>query len=228
MATTAARLYKMASEQSDNKSESRQSESLASIKMPDSFTRPTNFSDLHRAYGLMKQSNFAKEEKERFKHMCKTKGFIPSQNFDKILEDPEPTFNKIIKGMDNFKISTQKDWIKDKHEPSFPRYKKKTDVLIGTPQNDKLKTFYQYEKNEISKDDLRQKIGDQDFSRLEPMLKNIEDGRYRKATHELMLDQDARHMVNETPVKNSTQIFSKVSLPNYGSIYLNQQTTVDL
>lgn len=75
---------------------------------------------------------------------------------------------------------------------------------------------------------MRQKIDDQDFSRLDPILKNIEDDRYSKAAHELILDQDARHMVNDTSVRNSTQIFSKVILPSYGSIYLNNQTTMDL
>lgn len=200
----------MASEQSDTRSEPRHSESLASIKLTDSFTRPTNFSDLHRAYGVMKQSNFAKEEKERFKHLCQAKGFTPSNNFDKVLEDPEPTFKKIIKGMENFKTPTQKDWIKDQHEPSHPRYKKKPDVAIGTPQNEKLKNFYKYEMNQITKEDLKEKIGEKDFTRLEPMLKNIEDGRYRRAAQELMLDVEERHMVNVHPVKNSPALFSKV------------------
>lgn len=209
MSTTAARLYKMASEQSDVKSDARHSESLASIKLPESFTRPTNFSDLHRAYGTMKQSNFKKEEKERFRYLCQAKGFRPGQNFDKVLEDPEPSFNKIIKGLDNFKTTTQKDWIKDKHEPSFPRYKKRGDVDIGTPQNDKLRNFYKYEKNQISKDELREKIGEKDFCRLEPMLKNIEDGRYQKAVHELLVNQDTRQNINDNPLRNSTEVFSR-------------------
>jgi len=136
----------MASEQSDAKSQVSMPHSTASIKVHDSFTRPTTFSDLHRAYGQMKQSNFSNDEKERFKYLCQTRGFQPGTKFDKLLEDPEPQFNRLIKGLENFEKPTRKDWIKDSHEPSFPRYKRHGDVEVGTPQNEKLRNFHLYKR----------------------------------------------------------------------------------
>lgn len=217
MATTTAKLYKMASEMSDQPSQMGKSKSTASIKMPDSFTRPTQFSDLHRAYGQMKQSNFSKEEKERFKFLCESRGFHPGPKFDKLLEDPEPHFNKLIKGLDNFQVPTKKDWIKDAHEPSFPRYKRLGGVVVGTPQNEKLKTFYEFEKRHITVDELKQKLGEDDFNRLAPRMKNVEDGRYTHAVHELLIDQNEKQTVNTNPVKNSREVFSRQYPPTYGS-----------
>lgn len=217
MATTTAKLYKLASEMGDNKSQMSKSQSMASIKLPDSFSRPTQFSDLHRAYGQMKQSNFSNDEKERFKFLCQSKGFTPGPKFDKLLEDPEPHFNKLVKGLDNFQTSTRKDWIKDVHEPSFPRYKRLGGVIVGTPQNSKLKNFYEYEKNQITLDELKKKIGEDDFSRLAPRMKNTEDGRYTHAVHELLIDQHANETVNTNPVKNSREIFSRQYPPSYSS-----------
>ena len=215
MATTTAKLYKMASEQSDAKSHISKSQSMASIKVPDSFIRPTTFSDLHRAYGKMKQSNFSKDEKERFKFLCNSKGFQPGPKFDKLLEDPEPHFNKLIKGLENFDVPTKKDWIKDAHEPSFPRYKRQGEVIVGTPQNDKLRNFHLYEKNKISKEEFRERLGESEFQRISPLMKNTEDGRYTHAVHELLIDQTGRETVNTNPVRNSKEIFGRVYAPAY-------------
>ena len=207
----------MASEQSDGKSQISKSQSMASIKMPDSFSRPTQFSDLHRAYGQMKQTNFSKDEKEKFKYLCQSKGFNPGPKFDKLLEDPEPHFNKLLKGLDNFDKPTRKDWIKDVHEPSFPRYKRLGDVVVGTPQNDKLRNFHQFEKSQITKEELKQKLGEEDFSRLAPLMKNTEDGRYTRAVHELLIDQNERATLNTNPVKNSVEVFGRPYPPSYCS-----------
>lgn len=208
----------MASDMSDQRSEISKSKSMASIKVPDSFTRPTKFSDIHRAYGQMKQSNFSNDEKERFKFLCQARGFQPGPKFDKLLEDPEPHFNKLIKGLENFQVPTKKDWIKDAHEPNFPRYKKLGDVAVGTPQNDKLRNFHMYEKNQISKEELKDRLGESDYNRLAPMMKNTEDGRYTQAVHELLIDQHDRHTVNTNPVRNSREVFSRQYNPTFSTL----------
>jgi hypothetical protein len=215
MATTTAKLFKMASEMNDQQSYTSKAESLASIKMPESFTRPTDLSDLHKAYGQMKQSNYSHEQKEKFKEVCKAKGFQPGNKFDKLLEDPEPSFNRLVRGLENFEKPTRKDWIKDAHEPSFPRYKRHGNVEVGTPQNDKLRTFYLFEKNQITNEELKQRLGEEDFKRIAPMMKNIKDGNYTQAIHELMIDQGRAETVNTNPVKNSREIFSRKYPPSY-------------
>jgi len=46
-------------------------------------------------------------------------------------------------------------------------------------------------------------------------MKNMEDGRYTHAIHELLIDQDDRNTVNTNPVRNCQQIFSQAYPPTY-------------
>ena len=172
------------------------------------YQRPTVFSELHKAYGDMRLANYSKNHRESFKKAIVDNGFKLGDRFDKVLEDPEPRFNNIVKQIENFRNPTRLDWIKSSHEPSFPRYKKQEPVAIGVPQNEKLGVLNLYQKDTISKEELKQKLGEDDFKRIEHSLRNAEDGKFTKATHELTIDQNERHHFNSNPVRNNTQVFS--------------------
>lgn len=190
--------------------------SLASIPVHN-FTRPTTMSHLHKAYGDMKRGNFSSSEVDKFKKTCVEYGYKPGSKFDKVLEDPEPEFKTIVKELDDFKKPTRKDWIKDAHEPNHPRYRRNKEVAVGTPQNDKLRAFKEFEMGRATEDELRQYIGEEDFKRVAPILKNTEDGRTTQAMHELMIDQQKRHMFNDKPVRNNTELFAEKCVPSYST-----------
>jgi hypothetical protein len=182
-----------------------------------SYQRPTIFSELHRAYGKMRLGNHSRKNVEEFKRAVLENGLVPGRKFDKALEDPEPHFHKIVKEIENFRSPPRLDWVKDSHEPSHPRYKKQPPVAVGTPQQEKLRALTEFERDQISKDQLRQKLGEDHFGRIEASLKNAEDGKFTSTAHELMLDQDQRHHFNSNPVRNSSEVFSRYNPPNYGT-----------
>jgi hypothetical protein len=174
------------------------------------------FSELHKAYGKMRVGNYSKKNVQEFKQAVVDNGLTPGSRFDKVLEDPEPHFNKIVKEIENFRSPPRLDWVKDSHEPSHPRYKKQTPVAVGTPNQDKLRLLTQYERDQITRDELKHKLGEEQFRRIESTLKNAEDGKFTSTAHELVLDQAERHHFNSNPVRNSTEVFSKYNPPNYG------------
>lgn len=176
---------------------------------------PTAMTSLHQAYGAMKSQNFKQESKEAFKQTCQNKGYALSHKIDKILEDPEPKFANVVKGIENFKTGTKLDWVKDAHEPSHPRYKRRGLPPTGTPQNDKLKVFDQFEKGKIGPEQLKEKLG-ADFERITPYLKNSEDGKYTKTAQELLLERN-RVLLNEKPVHNPDDLYAKPSIHKYRS-----------
>lgn len=219
MSTTAAKLYQYANRQSaDVRPATSQAGSLyqqEGIKVHDIFTRPTVMSELHKGYGIMKQENFSQASRDKFKDLVESKGFQPSKNFNKALMDPEPQFKAVVHELENFHKPITQERIKDPHEPNRPRYARRGDPVVGKPNNPKLQAFQDFEAGKISIDQFKNKVGEKDFVRVAPMLKNSEDGRYTHASRELLIDQDARHMVNSNPVHNSMQVFSQMDPPAY-------------
>ena len=191
--------------------------SQQSIPVHGSYQRPTLFSELHRAYGKMRLGNHSKKNVEAFKRAVVENGLVPGSRFDKVLEDPEPHFSTIVREIDNFRSPPRLDWVKDQHEPRHPRYKKQPAVAVGTPQQEKLRALTEFERDQISKEQLRARLGDSQFGRIESTLKNAEDGKYTSTAHELMIDPDQRHHFNANPVRNSAEVFSKYLPPNYGT-----------
>ncbi len=223
MKTTASRLYQYAGE---NKSvDARPNTSLAGssygtqqIKVHDIFTRPTIMSELHKGYGSMKQQNFSQSSRDKFKDLVESRGFQTSKNFDKALLDPEPQFKSIVHEIENFHKPMVQERIKDPHEPNRPRYARRGDPQVGKPGNHKLQAFQAFEAGKISEDQFRDYVGEKDFTRVVPLLKNSEDGRYTQAARELLIDQDARNMINTNPVRNSMEVFSQIDPPAYSNL----------
>ena len=174
-------------------------------------------SDLHKEYGKMKLANFSQGSRDRFKNVCESRGFQPSKNFEKIINDPDPKFTSVVKELENFHKSTIVPSIRDEHEPYKPKRIRPTEVKVGTPANEKLKAFRDFEQGRMSMDQLRVEIGEETFERARPMLKNAEDGRYTKAAQQILIDEDKRHFYNDNPVKNQRELFSEVQYPDYGS-----------
>jgi hypothetical protein len=178
---------------------------------------PTPMTSLHKAYGNMKKQNFKQSSKEEFKQACVSYGYNLSHNVDKILEDPEPKFANVVRAVENFKSGTRLDWVKDAHEPSHPRYKKRGLPPSGTPQNEKLKIFDDFEKGRIGSEQLKEKLG-KDFDKITPYLRNSEDGKFTKTAQELLLEQNSRVLINEKPVHNPESLYSKPSLHKYSKL----------
>ena len=208
MATITAKLNKYASQQ-------------GGVTVDHTLLFPTPMTSLHRAYGAMKQENFKQSSKEAFKQTCQAEGYALSSNIDKILEDPEPKFSNVVKGVETFKTGTRLDWVKDAHEPSHPRYKRRGLPPTGTPQNDKLRVFDEFEKGKIGPAQLKEKLG-KDFDKIHPYLKNAEDGKYTKTAQELLLEQSSRVLLNEKPVHNPENLYARPSAHKYCRFFLMQ------
>lgn len=200
MATVSARLNQYASQ--------------GGVTVDQTLLFPTPMTKVHQAYGKMKQANFKQSSKEAFKKTCQEEGYQLSQNIDKLLEDPEPKFNSLLKGVESFKPGTKLDWVKDAHEPSHPRYKKRGLPPSGTPQNDHLKAFDEFEKGKIGPGQLKEKLGE-DFEKIRPYLKNSEDGKYTRTAQELLLEHNSRVLLNEKPVHNPESLYERPSVHKY-------------
>lgn len=214
MSTQGAQASKPQSEQGARSVASSQK----SIPVHRSYERPTLFSELHRAYGQMRLGNHSQKNVAAFKRAVLENGLVPGPRFDKALEDPEPQFSSLVREIENFRSPPRLDWVKDAHEPQHPRYRKKPPVAVGTPQQEPLRALAEFERDQISKDQLRQRLGEADFRRIEPALKNAEDGKFTGTAHQLVLDQDKRHQFNASPVRNSAEVFGRFEPPSFGSI----------
>lgn len=182
---------------------------LSSVALRSSYNAPNQMTALHKAYGNMKENNFSKKAINNFKKTIEDSGFRPGSKFDKVISDPSPKFNCILKELEDFKPPTQKNWMKDNHEPSHPRYKRKGPVLVGEPQNERMKVINAYEKGRINENQLKEIVGEKDYSKLDRKVVNSQDGHYTGLAAEYLIDHATTNMMNQTPVKNDEVVFSQ-------------------
>lgn len=221
MTSTAEKWRKIGPGSTKCTSEAKLKRPYTAVKLTEGVSGSSQFNDLHRAYGQMKLKNFSKDERDRFKTLCQSRGLGPNRNFEKALEDPEPKFSQIIKSLKVVGSTLDAGRLGGGIQTSYPRYKRTAEKPRGIHQNDTLGYHYSemLRKTMDSKSQYEYKEGAFSYSMLDN-TRNIEADNYRKYTQDSVSDKEAVPIVTQNPPRLATESLAKIASPRQGIQFL--------
>lgn len=186
---------------------STKTQTLASKSQYQPWEKDDKMKKLHKEFKKIEQGL---SSPVHFKAEAEKLGYQPTENIMKSLNDPQPQFRQVVKGLGKFHKPTDQEVLSTKHIDNYKRYQKRPPAEGGNCKNEKLKALQDFQRGAITRPELDNKLG-ASAKEVRSKLQDFVDGDFQKVGQKLVRSEQVRADELEGP-QNLDPILNKPNL----------------
>lgn len=157
-------------------------------KMTSPWSSNRNMKELHKEFSKL---NTGESNPQKFKRKAEELGLKPTEDIQKVLNDPNPKFKNVVRSLQKFQKPKTQERLPTKYGGNHPRYRRAKDPGYAVSKNKKLAALQDFQRGKLSVEQLNKKLGKKNVLTGRD-LENINSGDFTRIASKVVRDDRDR------------------------------------